>query len=47
MSTNETSEGKLSLFTWYLPQINESPTMTVIVAEMIDRALKIADESGK
>ena len=32
---------------WYLPQINQSPTTTAVVAETMNRALKIADESGR
>ena len=32
---------------WYLPQINESPTSTAVVAETLNRAQRIASECGK
>jgi uncharacterized protein YaiI (UPF0178 family) len=32
---------------WYLPQINLSPTSTVVVKETMKRAQKMATESGK
>ena len=32
---------------WYLPQINESPTSTALVAEALNRAQRIASEFEK
>ena len=32
---------------WYLPQINETPTLTVVVAKILNRAKRIASECEK
>ena len=32
---------------WYLPQINESPTLTAVVAETLNVAQRTASECGK
>ena len=32
---------------WYLPQINESPTLTAVVAETLNVAQRTVSECGK
>ena len=40
-------ENKTTQKIWYLPQINQCPTLTSVVAETMRRSLRIASESQK